>query len=192
MKLSSLFLSAAVTVLAGTSLLAIGGASDAHAGYRGSGPACVVPLAAGDRLNVRVRPHHKSRRLGQLNPGQCGMNIEAVEGNWTFIRGADHRGRNIQGWVNNNFLEAKQVSAPPVNRVAYTCNEGIPLIVTFVNSGADDHVLYSHDSGPEIRLSSAQSGSGFRYSDGVRELHGKGDDILVIENGDVIDSCRAG
>ena len=78
----------------------------ALARYTGSGPACVSGVAQDDRLNVRSQPFARSRILGSLGPGQCGMNIEAVKGTWTFIRGND-RGRNIQGWVNNRFLRAK-------------------------------------------------------------------------------------
>ena len=79
---------------------------DALARYTDSGPACVSGVAQNDRLNVRSKPSFNSRILGSLAPGECGMNIESVEGTWTFIRGSD-RGRNIQGWVNNRFLQAK-------------------------------------------------------------------------------------
>lgn len=68
----------------------------AAARYTRSEPACVIGIAPNDRLNVRSRPTANSRILGSLAPSVCGMGIEAVEGNWTFIRGSD-RGRNVQG-----------------------------------------------------------------------------------------------
>lgn len=76
-------------------------------------------------------------------------------------------------------------------RVTFSCNEGIPLIVTFVDEGNESYALYSHDSGATIRLPVAVSGSGFRYSDGYHELRGKGSDIDLSEGGNVIDSCTA-
>ena len=270
----------------------------ALARYTGSGPACVSGVAQDDRLNVRSQPFARSRILGSLGPGQCGMNIEAVKGTWTFIRGND-RGRNIQGWVNNRFLRAKDqggqapqstgngsgfpigaasgggivrggpgtnfrkltslrqfepltviansgvmmngypwfevryrggrrgfqwgglicstdrpfggtfdtcanfrrslqgsASAPQPNqqtrrRVAYSCNEGIPLNVTFVEEGQQSFAIYSHDSGPQIRVSVQRSGSGFAYGDGFNELRGKGNQIMLIEGGQTVDQCSA-
>lgn len=76
-------------------------------------------------------------------------------------------------------------------RVAFSCNEGIPLIVTFVEEPNESYALYSQDSGPTIRLSSARTGSGFLYSDGYHELRGKGDEISLIEGGNTIDTCKA-
>ncbi len=267
----------------------------AEARYTGSGPACVSGVSQNDRLNVRSQPFSRARILGSLAPGQCGMNIEAVEGNWTFIRGND-RGRNIQGWVNNRFLrpasqqgssqgggfpvraasgggivrggpgmnyrkltslrefepltvmrntgvmmngypwfqiqyrggrrgyqwggiicstnrpfngtfdtcanyraslqgnnQPQQPQQPRQRRrqVAYSCNEGIPLNVTFVEDDRQDFAVYSHDSGPQIRVPVQPSGSGFSYSDGFNELRGKGSQIMLIEGGQTIDQCRA-
>ncbi len=266
----------------------------ADARYTGSGPACVSGVSQGDRLNVRSQPTTRSRVLGSLAPGQCGMNIEAVEGNWTFIRGND-RGRNIQGWVNNRFLRAKNAqgqnpsgsgfpiraasgggvvrggpgtnyrklsslrqfealtvvantgvmmngypwfqiryrggrngyqwgglicstnrpfsgtfdtcanfrrtlqgsnSVPQTNQqtrreVTYFCNEGIPLRVTFVEDSRQSFAVYSHDSGPQIRVPIQPSGSGFSYSDGFNELRGKGRGITLIEGGQTVDVCSA-
>ena len=272
-------------------------ADEAAARYTGSGPACVSGVGQGDRLNVRSRPNSHSRVLGSLAPGQCDFNIESVEGGWTFIRGSD-RGRNVQGWVANRFLRAKNRqhgssggghaggfpiraasgggvirSGPGVNfrrlgstrefepvtvlrntgvmmnnfpwfeiryrngrrgfqwgglicstgrafagtfdtctnfraslqgnnnpppsnqptrrRVAYSCNEGIPLQVTFVDDNRQDFAIYSYDSGPQIRLRSQVSGSGFAYGDGFNELIGKANEILLLENGQTVDSCVA-
>lgn len=84
----------------------------ADAAYRGSGPICVSGVASNDRLNVREGPGAGYRRLGSLAPGQCGMNVEAVEGNWTYIRGSAF-GRNIQGWVNNRYLAPWRTGGGP-------------------------------------------------------------------------------
>ena len=270
----------------------------ALARYTGSGPACVSGVGQNDRLNVRSQPFARSRILGSLGPGQCGMNIEAVKGSWTFIRGND-RGRNIQGWVNNRFLRAKnqggQVpqntgnssgfpirpasgggivrggpgtnfrkltslrqfepltviansgvmmngypwfevryrggrrgfqwgglicstdrpfggtfdtcanfrrslqgsNTPPApkpqtrRQVSYSCNEGIPLNVIFVDDDRQSFAVYSHDSGPQIRVPAQPSGSGFAYSDGFNELRGKGNQIMLIEGGQTLDQCSA-
>lgn len=75
----------------------------AEARYTGSGPACVNGVG---ELSVHRRKSRRSRIVGYLEAGQCGMNIEAVDGGWTYIRGSD-RGRNVQGWVRNRFLRAK-------------------------------------------------------------------------------------
>ena len=271
---------------------------DALARYTGSGPACASGVAQNDRLNVRSKPSFNSRILGSLAPGECGMNIESVEGTWTFIRGSD-RGRNIQGWVNNRFLRAKNSghantqgtghsagfpvqaasgggivrsgpgtnyrrlgslrqfepvtvmgdtgvmmngypwfeiqyrggrrgyqwgglicstnrpfagtfdtcanfrrslqgsSAPAPNnrqtrrRVSFSCNAGIPLVVTFVEDKDQSFAVYSHDSGPRIRVPQQRTGSGFSYSDGFNELRGKGRSLTLIEGGRTVDVCSA-
>lgn len=170
----------------------------AHARYQGSGPACVTGVASNDRLNVRSQPSARSRILGSLAPGACGMGIEAVEGNWTYIRGSD-RGRNVRGWVNNRFLRAKDETSGQggagqdvqTRQVSYSCNEGIPLVVTFVEEPTRSYAIYTHDGGPSIRVAAQVSGSGFSYSDGVNELRGKGGEIYLIEGGDVMDHCFA-
>ncbi len=269
---------------------------EAVARYTGSGPACVSGVGQNDRLNVRAEPSAGGRILGSLAPGQCGMNIEAVQGSWTFIRGSD-RGRNVQGWINNRFLRARDLQSessqsggnasrfpiqaasgggivrggpgtnyrrlgslrqfepvtvvavtevimngypwfeilyrggrrgyqwggiicstdrplagtfdtcanfrralqgsnnnPPANRqtrrrVTYSCNEGIPLHVTFVEDDRQAFAVYSHDSGPQIRVPLQPSGSGFSYSDGFNELRGKGGQITLIEGGQTVDVC---
>ena len=67
--------------------------------------------------------------------------------------------------------------------VTYSCNEGIPLVVRSVNTANDSLAFVSHDSGPEVRLHSAQSGSGARYVGGGYELHTKGDTAIITING---------
>ena len=76
-------------------------------------------------------------------------------------------------------------------RVAYSCNEGIPLIVTFVDDDRQSFAVYSHDSGPQIRVASQRTGSGFSYGDGFNELRGSGNRISLIEGGQTLDECVA-
>jgi len=66
-----------------------------------------------------------------------------------------------------------QPAGPNSTTVHYTCTEGIPLTVTYVNSG-NGHVLYSIDGSPQARLEQVVSGSGSRYTDGTFTIHSKG------------------
>jgi membrane-bound inhibitor of C-type lysozyme len=66
-----------------------------------------------------------------------------------------------------------QPAGPNSTTVHYTCPEGIPLTVTYVNSG-NGHVLYSIDGSPQARLEQVVSGSGSRYTDGTFTIHSKG------------------
>ncbi len=269
-------------------------------GYTGTDLACVTNVRRGDRLAVRTRPRRSSRRKGWLGRKACGFNVEAVDGRWTYIRGSDYRGRKIQGWVNNRFLRARTAQttnpgngggdggvfpvraatgggsvrtgpgtnfrkigslgeferitvirntgvnfngypwfeirfrggrkgfqwggiicseavpfqgtfdtcnnfrrslsgnnttgggsvAPQRRAVSYNCNEGIPLDVTFIEENGESYALYTHDSGPKIRVAARPSGSGFLYTNGYHELRGKGQRIDLIEGGSVLDSCR--
>lgn len=74
-------------------------------------------------------------------------------------------------------------------RVEYTCNEGIPLIVKYINTQKTSIAIISHDSSPEIVLDNVQSGSGARYTDGNWVLHVKGKTALVGTGGQTDDSC---
>lgn len=80
------------------------GADEAAARYTGTGPACVA--GGVDEIAIHRGKSRRSRAVGYFVAGQCGMNVEAVEGDWTYLRGSD-RGRNVQGWVRNQFLRAK-------------------------------------------------------------------------------------
>ncbi len=124
---------------------AIGNSSIAEARYTGTGLACVSGVS---ELPIRQRRSRSSRIIGYLDSGQCGMNIEAVEGAWTYIRGSDG-GRNVQGWVRNRFLQAKNRRSNDDNRnqernvsSARSCrqfgrvrsrNSGVSIQVRFVN-----------------------------------------------------------
>ena len=57
--------------------------------------------------------------------------------------------------------------------VHYTCPEGIPLVVTYVNTG-NGHVNVSIDGSPVFRLDQVVSGSGSQYTDGTYTLYSKG------------------
>lgn len=76
------------------------------------------------------------------------------------------------------------------NRVEYTCNEGIPLIVKYINTSKTSIAIISHDSSPEIALDSVPAGSGAKYSDGNWVLHVKGKVALVGTGGQFDDECR--
>jgi membrane-bound inhibitor of C-type lysozyme len=77
---------------------------------------------------------------------------------------------------------------PPGHIVEYTCNEGIPLIVTYVFVGSKSYALFSHDGFPEIRVDSVPSGSGTKYSNGRYTLRSKGDDVYLEWDG-IEDFC---
>ena len=67
--------------------------------------------------------------------------------------------------------------------VSYSCNEGIPLIVRYENSGNTSVAFASHDSFPEVRMEQAVSGSGSLYVAPGYELHTKGDTAIFIFSG---------
>ena len=73
--------------------------------------------------------------------------------------------------------------------VEYTCNEGIPLIVEFVEENQVAIARVSHDSSPKITLVSVRSGSGAKYSNGNWVLHVKGKIALVGTQGEFDDKC---
>ncbi len=77
-----------------------------------------------------------------------------------------------------------QPQAQPLSQtVTFTCNEGIPLVVRFVNTATESFAFVSHDSFPEVRLVIAPSGSGARYVGDGYELHTKGDTAIITING---------
>lgn len=62
--------------------------------------------------------------------------------------------------------------------VKYTCTEGIPLVVNYVNTG-NGHLTFSMDGAPFQRLEQVVSGSGARYSDGPYTIHSKGSQVFI-------------
>ncbi|MEP2703925.1 MAG: MliC family protein [Roseibium sp.] len=81
---------------------------------------------------------------------------------------------------------AVQQSADEIT-VHYTCAEGLPLTVTYVNSG-NGHAILSIDGSPEQRLEQVVSGSGSRYSDGTYTLSSKGKSAM-LEHPSGVDNC---
>lgn len=65
------------------------------------------------------------------------------------------------------------------NRVEYTCPEGIPLTVEYIEEGGQSYILYSIDGSPQARLDQQISGSGARYSNGPDTIWNKGNTVLV-------------
>jgi len=53
-----------------------------------------------DVLNVRSRPSARSRIVGALDPGTCGIEILRDRRGWLKIRFGDTR-----GWVNGRYIE---------------------------------------------------------------------------------------
>ncbi|MEM8854994.1 MAG: MliC family protein [Pseudomonadota bacterium] len=74
----------------------------------------------------------------------------------------------------------RPASDPPFfNRVEYTCPEGLPLTVEYIEENGQSYVLYSIDGSPQARLDQQISGSGARYSNGADTIWSKGDTVLV-------------
>ncbi|MEO0546574.1 MAG: hypothetical protein AAF035_06470 [Pseudomonadota bacterium] len=72
--------------------------------------------------------------------------------------------------------------------VNYSCNEGIPLVVRYENIGNQSYAYVSHDSLPEIKMSSVRSGSGSQYVSGANSIHSKGNFVYANFNG-IEDHC---
>lgn len=53
-----------------------------------------------DVLNVRSRPSARSRIVGELEPGTCGIEILRDRRGWLKIRSGGTR-----GWVNGRYIE---------------------------------------------------------------------------------------
>jgi membrane-bound inhibitor of C-type lysozyme len=71
--------------------------------------------------------------------------------------------------------------------VHYTCAEGLPLTVTYVNSG-NGHVFFSIDGSPEQRLDQVVSGSGSQYTNGRFTLFAKGNSA-TLQHPSGVDNC---
>ncbi len=66
--------------------------------------------------------------------------------------------------------------AADITRVEYSCDEGIPMIVEYLNTSSTSIATVSHDSGPKVVLEQIRSGSGVQYSNGDWTLSSKGDE----------------
>jgi len=62
-----------------------------------------------------------------------------------------------------------------VGPINFSCDEGIPLVVTYDNRAATSAATVTHDTVLTVRLKQVVSGSGTQYSDGRYTLHSKGD-----------------
>lgn len=60
----------------------------------------VVGVEDWDVLNVRSRPSARSRIVGALDPGTCGIEILRDRRGWLKIRSGGTR-----GWVNGRYIE---------------------------------------------------------------------------------------
>ncbi|WP_346892027.1 MliC family protein [uncultured Roseibium sp.] len=80
-----------------------------------------------------------------------------------------------------------QPADPNSLTVHYTCAEGLPLTVTYVNSG-NGHVIFSIDGSPQTRLEQVVSGSGSRYTNGTYTLYSKGNSAS-LESPSGLDRC---
>ena len=88
------------------------------------------------------------------------------------------------------IFSLSQARANDIQTVEYTCNEGIPLIVEYINTQTTSIAVISHDSSPRITLDSVPSGSGAQYSNGNWVLHVKGKTALVGTQGQTDDECK--
>ncbi|SNZ19332.1 MliC family protein [Cohaesibacter gelatinilyticus] len=71
--------------------------------------------------------------------------------------------------------------------VRYSCAEGIPLVVTYVNKG-NGHAIFSIDGSPKKRLEEVVSGSGSQYTNGRFTLFSKGRSA-TLEHPAGVDNC---
>lgn len=81
------------------------------------------------------------------------------------------------------------VTLSSAKTVEYTCNEGIPLIVEYIERDDVSLAKISHDSSPKITLVNVRAGSGVKYSNGDWVLHVKGKTALVSTRGEFDDKC---
>jgi membrane-bound inhibitor of C-type lysozyme len=80
-------------------------------------------------------------------------------------------------------------AADVVGPINFSCDEGIPLVVTFDNRGATSIATVTHDSNLTLRMKQVVSGSGARYEEGRYSLHTKAD-TAVFSWGDGQHVCK--
>lgn len=72
--------------------------------------------------------------------------------------------------------------------VGYVCQNGARFTAEF--SAGGDRLLLEFPGGHRVELTEAVSGSGFRYTGGGYELHGKGPEALLTRPGEAPVNCR--
>lgn len=87
------------------------------------------------------------------------------------------------------ILSVSAVKANSIQQAEYTCNEGIPLIVEYINTRSASIAVISIDSSPKIVLESVRSASGAKYANNKWTLHTKGN-TAIVNWGDGDDICK--
>ncbi|WP_210206678.1 MliC family protein [Methylobacterium durans] len=75
------------------------------------------------------------------------------------------------------LTEAVQSETAATRRVLFECPKGALLTVEFLNSEPGRPAVVRPASGEAVTLQAQESGSGFRYGDGTRELRSKGREV---------------
>ncbi|WP_245516399.1 MliC family protein [Methylobacterium segetis] len=76
------------------------------------------------------------------------------------------------------LTEAVQAETAATRRVMFTCPKDALLTVEFLNSEPGRPAVVRPAGGEPVTLQAQESGSGFRYGDGRRELRGKGREVI--------------
>jgi len=106
------------------------------------------------------------------------------------LYGVGNAAKTVLYPITGSYAQGRSTTPPArSNTVHYTCEEGLPLTVTYVESGRA-HVLFTIDGSPEKRLDVAVSGSGSRYTNGRYTLYSKGN-TAILENPSGLDKCVA-
>lgn len=177
--------------------------------FRASAQAQNFPVPAGSWAGkVRSGPGQNYAQVGSLNEGEDVLLLEntgiMMNGYpWFRIRFRNNR----EGYKWGGILCAKKVPVDGVYKqcpgfeqtvgggqqpadattttVTYSCEEGIPLIVRYVNTDQSSTAYFSHDSFPEVELPEVVSGSGAKYSNGHYTLWTKGPEARLEWDGTV-------
>ncbi len=67
----------------------------------------VTGVQENDTLNVRVQPHYKSNKIGELSHDAFGIIVNECEGKWCNIQYLDMDGIVYHGWVSKRYLKKK-------------------------------------------------------------------------------------
>ena len=117
---------------------------------------------------------YRNGQQGYQSGGLICTNTQRVQGTWGYcsdLRAAlsGNSGGNQGNNGNQNHHE----------KVVYYCDTGERLNVEYNRTANDDWVTFNFPNERAYRLEPAQSGSGFLYSDGLWDLQGKGNQVLV-------------